>query len=286
MKTNLLIIALLASPLWASSFDHGTILGIVDSNHLTELSGIVASRQHPGRLWVHNDSGDQPRLYCLNNQAKLIATYTVTGARARDWEDIAMGPGPLASNDYIYIGDIGDNRARRDHVVVYRVPEPNFTATNTPISGQTAPAQAQALTYPDGPHDAETLLVDPLSGDIYLISKRQWHARIYRAAAVPWSQTPKKMEFCGKCSMGFITGGDISPDGRWIVLRNPTQAWLWPHPENTPLWQCFFGHPQPITLLPEPQGEAICFSPDAQGLYTISEMHHPPLYFFSKKPTK
>ncbi len=281
MKT-LFLYCLLSSPLWALSFDRGTTLGVVDSDRLTEISGIVASRHHAGLLWVHNDSGDQPRLYALNTQAKLLATYSVTGAQAQDWEDIAMGPGPKMGLDYLYIGDIGDNRAKRDNVVVYRVAEPNFTLTDTPMSGQTSLAQAQVLTYPDGPHDAEALLVDPNNGDIYLISKRQWRSRVYRAASLSWSQEPKILEFCTECPMGFIVGGDVSPDGRWIVLRTLSQAWVWPHLPNTLIWQSFSGPPQPVTLLPEPQGEAICFAPDGQGLYTISEMVHPPLYFFSK----
>ena len=90
------------------------------------------------------------------------------GARAVDWEDIAIGPGPKRGRWYLYIGDIGDNERRRGEVVVYRVEEPRTAACKAESS--TGRATAIRLRYPDEPHNAR-LLVHPVTGDLYLISK-------------------------------------------------------------------------------------------------------------------
>lgn len=269
----------------SDEFLPGRQVGVVQSDLLREVSGIAASRRNPGVLWVHNDSGGGARVYAIDTKASLLGACTVRGATARDWEDIAVGPGPDPNEHCLYIGDIGDNQAKRREVTVYRVPEPRI-GTTTPFGQMTiGPAETITLTYPDGPRDAETLLIDPLTRDIYIVSKRTMFSRVYRAA-FPQSTTLRTMMECvAVMPWGFATGGDISPDGWRVIVRGMFNASLWERPAGEPLWRAFSGKQVQIPLANEPQGEAICFDAQGKGYFTISEMAHPPLYYFPHATT-
>ena len=160
----------------------GEEVGTVADPAVVELSGIAASRAHPGVLWVHNDSGGVPVVYALSSTGEALGAYAVDGAEAVDWEDIGIGPGPEAGRSYLYLADIGDNGSAREHVTVYRVAEPdaapNGTAATLPL------VDALTIRYPDGPSDAESLFVDPLDGDLYVITKNlSGRSRVLRASA-------------------------------------------------------------------------------------------------------
>jgi len=279
----------------SEAFLPGRPMGKIESDALRELSGIAASRRNPGVLYVHNDSGAAPRIYAINEKAQLLGACQVQGATERDWEDIAVGPGPDPNRSCVYIGDIGDNAAKRPEIIVYRVPEPKVDAV-TPFGQMTTGlADALRLVYPDKPRDAETLLVDPLTRDIYVISKRDLAPRVYRAA-YPQSTTQQvKLEQVAVLPLGsFPTGGDVSPDGRRVIVRGMFNAALWERPAGegalssksrvgnpVPLWQAFLGQPKAIPIAAEPQGEAICFDRQGAGYFTISEGSHPTLYYFA-----
>src|SRR5688500_11113911 len=104
-----------------------TKIGDLEDRAIDESSGIVASRTTPGLYWTHNDSGDGPYLYALDERGHRRGVWRVSGATAYDWEDIAAGPGPTAGTNYLYIGDIGDRGGSRSLIIVYRVPEPFIT---------------------------------------------------------------------------------------------------------------------------------------------------------------
>ncbi|MCX5644979.1 MAG: hypothetical protein NTZ17_09885 [Phycisphaerae bacterium] len=279
----------------SDAFASGRAMGVVQSDSLSELSGIAASRRNPGVLWVHNDSGEAPRIYAINEKAELLGACNIRGAGERDWEDIAVGPGPDPNQSYLYIGDIGDNTAKYPEVIVYRVPEPRVDAA-TPFGPMTTgPADAIRLTYPDGPRDAETLIVDPLTRDIYVISKRELVPKVYRAAYPQSLSQQTKLEQVAVIPFAsFPTGGDVSPDGRRVIIRGMFSAALWERPAGerppnaehrlgnpVPLWRAFSGKPKAIPVASEPQGEAICFDRKGEGYFTISEGKHPTLYYFA-----
>jgi hypothetical protein len=256
--------------------------GIVRSNLIREASGIVASRQNPGVLWVHNDSGDLPRVFAINAKGDLLGICNVGGAKARDWEDIAIGPGRDPNQQSLYIGDIGDNRAKYPEVIVYRVPEPRVNTTEAFGMMPIGPAEAIHLTYPGGPRDAETLLVDPLTRDIYIIAKRELFSKVYRAGFPQSTAGQTQMEAVTTLPWGFATGGDVSPDGREVIVRSMGNAALWTRPAGEPLWHAFSGKQTHLPLAQEPQGEAICFNSQGLGYFTISEGVRPTLYYFPR----
>ena len=131
-------------------------VGTVTAPAATELSGLALSRS--GTLWTHNDSGDGPRVLALDRRGRLQREVVLNGAEAIDWEDIAV------RGRTVYVGDIGDNLAARPNVTVYRFREPPPGVTSV------TPERID-LRYTDGAHDAETLLVDPRSGAIIVITK-------------------------------------------------------------------------------------------------------------------
>src|SRR5262245_49971144 len=108
---------------------------------LDEVSGMEQSRANPGVFWVHNDSGDKPRVYAVSRAGALLGTYTLQGASAVDWEDMSIGPAPNGSY-YLYMADIGDNNARRRSIKIYRVLEPavkqDQAAATATLTGVTA----------------------------------------------------------------------------------------------------------------------------------------------------
>lgn len=254
----------------------GKKVGKVESALINEASGMAASRRNPGVLWVHNDDGPAC-VYALSREGRVLGTYNLAGARMWDWEDIAVGPGPNVS--YLYVGSIGDNNSKRKSITVYRVPEPNADANQSAITVNVEGVESIEMIYPDGPRNAETLMVDPRTKDIYIITKEE-PGRVYRAA-FPQSTTGKTtLEYVAKLPFGTATGGDISADGEMIIVRNYFGAYIWRRPKEGPMWKAFEGEGCKASLIIESQGEAICFDANGGGYYTTSENKHQPIYYF------
>lgn len=119
----ILVIFFAFNTTFSQVFDPREDLGLLEYNPIDEASGLAASRKNSDVLWTHNDSGDLNRIYGLNTNGKHLGVYTINGVNARDWEDIVVGPGPAAGENYIYIADIGDNNAQYDTKYIYRVLE-------------------------------------------------------------------------------------------------------------------------------------------------------------------
>lgn len=267
------------------------LLGVLSDDAVTESSGLVASRRNPGLLWTHNDSGGGPLLYCFDLHGRACGVWRVDGAGARDWEDLAAGPGPRAGHPNLFVGDIGDNDGSRPHVVVYRLPEPAVSGDQAPSSGRqplaTASAQALRLRYPDGPHDAETVLVHPGTGDLYLVTKEpSGVAGVYRAPAALDPATTGVLTLVAQLRLPAppgspppaVTGGDIAPDGRRVALSTYVDAYeltLPPEAGFDSIWQ---QPPVAVSLALRQQGEAIAYRGDGQALLTTSEGLPAPLH--------
>ena len=267
----------------AGSYQPAIVLGTVRDPAISESSGLAASRRNPGMLWTHNDSGDKPLVFCLDLQARSCGVWLVTGADAFDWEDMAAGPGPRAGQPYLYLGDIGDNIDQRTEIVVYRIPEP--TAPGGDVDGtlvspaSTAPAEALRFKYPDGPHNAEALLVHPESGDLYIVSKDAQSAKVYKAAAPLEPAKVVTMVQVGTIRLGTgprgletITGADISPDGRRVALSTYTQGYELEVPAGAVFDDVWAQRPVPVALGARLQGEAVAYRLDGRALLTTSEI--------------
>lgn len=277
----LLIITLPAGAV-CPQFDSAQEIGTVELAALNEASGITASRMNTSVLWVHNDKGDSARIYAMNIEGDDLGIYSLSGIDAIDWEDIATGPGPVDDLDYLYCGDIGDNYAVRSSIAVYRVVEPQVDQGQSAATVTLHSVDAIRLQYPDGSRDAETLMVDPNNGDIYIISKREVPSKVYRAPYPQSTTQINTMELVATLPWGWAVGGDISPSGDLIIVRGYSNASLWKVENNSQLWQAFAQPECPIDLASEPQGEAICFNSNGCGYFTTSEGYFQPLYYFPR----
>lgn len=255
-------------------------LGRIQDDELDEASGLVAGRLNPGILWTHNDSGDSARLFAIDLEGRTVARVTLEGARSRDWEDLAISsPRGRAT---LYVGDIGDNQRQYAQIRVYRFPEPRLPASSAPG----APALLTidrfdeiVLTYPDGPRNAETLLVDPESGDVIIVTKGSTQPEVYRAALPSAGSGRVVLKLVGRLSMDAIpfgddeieggVGGDLSADGAFVLVKSYLRIyrWDWDGSAEMP----FVGEPESLPYVPEPQGEAVAISVDGRTYFTLSE---------------
>lgn len=190
---------------------------------LAEMSGLVASHRQPGVLWSINDSGNFARLYRLGSEGQALGRVWVSGAWLHDTETLARWRQP--GRDWLLIGDVGDNRARRDHVVVHAVPEPDPAATHARI------AWSLRFRYPDGARDAEGIAVDQSRGELLVLSKRDQPARLYRVPLATASANPVIADYLGSprpgAIEGAVTGLDLSEDGRELVVLTYHGLYVW-----------------------------------------------------------
>jgi hypothetical protein len=273
----------------AQTFADEIDLGTIAASEITEASGLVASRQNPGVLWVHNDSGFPGSVFALSTNGALLARYTIPEVFFGDFEDLAIGPGPSPEAQYIYLGDIGDNFASRSRVRIFRFPEPAvypFQSANPRVEPALG-AQEIELTYPDGPFNAEALMLDPITGDLFIATKDDNFSRIYRATRAQLDDGgPVALTFIKQITFQKVSAGDISPDGRMVVLRRGGRAALWNRSPTQSIGDALVGSGTTIPIADEPNGEAICFHPTGLGYYTTSEAGDnglpQPIYFYRR----
>lgn len=255
----------------APAFGERVDCGEIAHADLHEASGLVASRQNAGVFWAHNDSGDENRLYAFNAQGKHLGVYTIAHARARDWEDIAIGPGPEAGKQYLYIGDIGNNVERFRVQHIYRVLEPAVSARQTPVQETLGGVEAISFSYPERNRNAETLMLDPLTKDLFIVSKEDSSAFVFRAAYPQSTAATIELEQIGELPFATAVAGDISPAGDEILIKTYDSIYYWKRAAEQTLGAALAQAPQRVPYLPEPQGEAVCWKADGIGYYTLSE---------------
>jgi hypothetical protein len=247
---------------------------------LNEASGVVESRSHPGVLWLHNDSGDSARVFAVGTDGATLGEVAVSGAAAVDWEDIATGPGPEVGKLYLYAGDIGDNNAKRSNVQIYRFEEPLLDAQGKPTNTSIA-ADRIDVVYEDGAHDAETLLLDPLRAELFIVTKGG-DAGAYRLGAPGAGGSSVVARKVLSLPIFLADGGDVSPDGRGVAVRSYTSATYYRRNPAEPLEKAFVSPACPLRLADVgTQGEALGFAADGKGYFTVAEGAHAPLYYYA-----
>lgn len=252
-------------------------------NIANEASGVCDSRSMPGNVWVQEDGDNPNRIYLFSYQGQYKGAVQMPFPN-RDWEDLSIGPGPEDGKNYIYLADIGDNLAVYNNTYfIYRFVEPQSLGLNVSAYDRIS------FQYPDGSRDAECILLDPATKDIYIVSKREFNVRLYR---LPYPQSVTEIQtaqFIQNLPYQIITSGGISPDGKEIVIRNYEVLYYWYRKDGESI-------PQTLSrtrdkLLPyvrESQGEGFCFDKDGKGYFTNSETPDGQttpsyLYYFAKK---
>jgi hypothetical protein len=270
------------------AFGPGVTNGVVRDTRITEASGIVASRQNPGVLWTHNDSGFPGTVFALQTNGAVLALCTVPNTFSGDFEDIAIGPGPLPDMQYIYLGDIGDNFATRSQIRVLQIPEPaiySYQSNAQPLFVAYGSREI-VLTYPDGAHDAESLMIDPRSGDLFVATKETNSCNLYQATRAQLAAgTNVELTYVEGVSFRSASAGDISSDGSLLALRRSNRADVWQRRSDQTVSNAFLGASTRVPVIGtplEPNGEGIGFDANGQGYYTISEGFNPSIYYFPR----
>lgn len=276
----------------STDFDAPQISGTIRSQDVNESSGVAASKCQSGVFWTHNDSGDGPFIYAFDPKGENLGTWRVDGADNVDWEDIAMAQA-RDGRCFIYIADIGNNKLNREVLVIYRVEEPAITDSNKGRQKQdaatTASAESMRFRYPDKVQDAETLMVDQNTGAIWLLTKRlNEPSNIYK---LRWSNDIEVVtaEKVGTLSVpavpnGLLTGGDISSDGRRVVVCDYARAYEMTLPVDAAsvdeIWK---QAPKPVDLGKRQAGEAVAYFSDASSILATSEKLNSPIITARRK---
>ncbi len=271
-----------------NAFNTRAVTGQVAFAEAVEISGVVASRAHPGVLWAHNDSGDTARLFALDANGTHLGAFHLSGVSAFDWEDIAIGEDPITGEEVIYIGDIGDNPGTRESVTVHKVIDPMVTAIHGVIPESAI--SSTTFTYPDQPRDAEALFIDPWSGELYILSKREARQVLYR---VPENVSPGTVGVAEKLlvlpsppagsARGNIVAADISPDGYELIVKTYLQVLYWQREVGQGLIELLAQDPMIAPYVTELQGEAVTWDAEGTGYFSIPEGGNPVISYYGKK---
>ncbi len=263
-----------------------TEIGRIQDVQLNEVSGVVESHRNPEVLFVHNDSGDSPRFFALNRSGDVLAELKLASVpRLVDAEEIAIGPG-ANGDSFIYLGDTGNNFASfgqgipRRKAVLYRVTEPKISLTARHVKLSVREVFPIVFTFPSGARDVEAFFIDPVSLDLFMISKQaDGHSQLLTAPATMLAAGGGQLRLVGELRFGqpplagstMPTAADISRDGSAILVRTYSEVFLFrrAHGESVP--SALARAPVSLPAPHEQQGEAIGFVDGDSAFVTISE---------------
>jgi len=230
---------------------------------LPELSGLAGAGES---MVAMNDGGDRATVFVLDGSC-AVGDVRSGDVDPYDPEDLALG-----ADGTLWVADIGDNGQTRETVALIGLRTDGSTTLTR-------------LTYPDGPHDAEALLLAP-DGIPYLVTKEVLGASgVYRpdgaladGATVGMSKvlqlgltlTGTPGGPVGRAGQLMVTGGAVSADGQRIALRTYTDAYVWPL-SGSDVAGALAGEPVRVALPEAPQGEAIAFAADNRDLLVAGE---------------
>ncbi len=275
----------------SKDYSEPIVVGTIKTKEINESSGLAASKCTADVFWTHNDSGDDAFIFALDSKGEKLATYKVKNAVNKDWEDIAEIK-DANGECFLYIGDTGNNARTKSEMNIYRVKEPTSFSKDSSRKNPLMTDEAEIIKfiYPDIRHDAETLLVNPQTYDIYVITKRLTGAAgVYKLKAGYDKTKVNKLEKIADFSVpavpeGFLTGGDISPDGNRVILCDYFGAYEIVLPEEAgnfdEIWKAA---PLKIELGKREQGEAVAYSADGNSIFATSENKNSPLIEVKRK---
>lgn len=261
----------------------------LDTNLLSEASGVAASRRDPNVLWSHNDSGDLPTLYAVNTHGHYLGKVDILGANAFDWEDIAAFT--HNGKPCLMIADVGDNFGIRPFVTLYILSEPDIRQAENNFLLQAKITRRIDLRFRDGPHDVEAAAVDAAHNAVYLLSKKDKPPVLYRVPLMPGDheqpitaqpvthiktlpsvsqQALKKHPKFGRFR-SQPSALDISADGTVWLVTTYTRGYLYRRKPGQSLADMFGEAPQPLHKPHLPQLEGGALSADLRQAYFMSE---------------
>jgi hypothetical protein len=248
---------------------------------LKELSGLAASRLHPGIFWAHNDSGNALELYAIQQTGAVVATLTLTGATGIDVEDVAVGPCTAgAATSCVYLADIGDNPSTRPSIAVYKLPEP------TALQDASVAVAVSTFTYPDGAHNAESFVVAPDGSAQYVLTKHAANlGDVYKLVPGAGGAVGTSVKIATvSAGDSTSTGADAHRLGHRILIRSYTKAWELRAPGAASFDDVWKATPLQVPGALQLQSEAIAYTHDGRGYLLGTELNQQPLLRVDCKP--
>lgn len=254
-----------------------------------EASGLAASHRAPDLVWTHSDSGRPPVLYAMDLAGERRGRILLEGIPNIDWEDLSSFA--LDGKAWLLVADCGDNRRERRNCVLHVVEEPVPASLAPDEELRVRPAWSLPFVYEDGPRDCEAVAVDPAARTVFLLSKREYPARLYQLPLQPAAaDKPLTARFVGEVRhvpqpneiqmkikapqfayRGSVTGMDFSPDGRLAAVLSYGDVLLFPRAADEPWAAALARKPVELRGHQLPQAEAICFVRDGHSLLVCSE---------------
>ena len=256
---------------WSDPEDRATV---ADAS-LDEISGLVASRAHPGVFWVHEDSGAGPILTAINGEGATHSTLTLTDVSSVDWEDMAIAP--CGAVDCLWVGDFGDNGSSRSDVQLLRVEEPDLSEVEGNVVSS---ATSIPFSYPDGPQDAEALVVDA-EGQPYVLTKRtDATTHIYRVP-VDGTEVATRVATVSTGDLEGLstatTAADLWPDGSRLLIRGYLKT-IELDISETGIDAAHLAPQAHVITGVDLQGEAMAYDPAGPSIWHVSEGLNPTLW--------
>jgi hypothetical protein len=268
--------------------------GWLKSDELLEVSGLQASYSREGDFFVHNDEGE-PVLHAIDASGADLGAIIIVPAKNKDWEDITSIP--VGEDRWIVAGDIGDNKAKRKFIKLYFIKEPR-TGKNDRYSGQQDLQHALTLTYPDGPHDCESMAYDPVGEQILFITKRDKPARLYAVELeTALTNAHAELKFLGTIAklrpptskdrfqwggrtdyISQPTGFDISNDGTEAAIITYRSLYRFRREADEDWLSALQRNPEEVVGPPAVQNEAISYSSDGKAIFVTTEKKPTPIY--------
>ncbi|MDP1589112.1 MAG: hypothetical protein Q8M07_15280 [Prosthecobacter sp.] len=303
MKAALLISLLLAAcasaqPAWPETPLPSTSerVAILEDKRLKESSGLCLSGRDPTIFWTLNDSGGEPCVFAIDRSGKTRAKVRLRDAANFDWEDIALGKDENGE-PALFIGDIGDNFGVRPTLQIYQIPEPDINPPGKPVEEtNSAVPKIWRVHYPDGKHNAESLLVHPQTGRLYILTKSEdGQSTLYAFPQPLQPEVSMKLEkiatlvFPALIRVGkrphdncMTTAAGFSPDASRMIVATYSSLYEWTLPKDKPLAEALKAPPS--RLLPQltSQMEGVCYDADSRTIWFTSERLPTPLFRVSR----
>lgn len=250
---------------------------------VAESSGIAASRRRPGVFWTHNDSGNSAHIYAFDTKGSDLGLFSISGAAAQDWEDIASFS--VDGKSYLLIADTGDNVARRASCSLVIVEEPELPETGQRVSGVAKLVRTVTFSCEDGAGDCEAVAVTPGGKTAYLIKKVfGLTSPVYELPLEEKPVGPLVAKRVAAVPIQIVTAMDMSAEGSRCIVLTYGPAFEFTRTENEGWKDAFSRKPARIGMPLRKQEEAICYGADDRTLYVTSEGASCPLWEISPVP--
>ncbi len=263
-----------------------TQAGIVNDDRITEASGLAASGIFRDACWMHNDSGDEARLFLVSLDGATRAVVELAGQKAYDWEDMCSFT--IDGVSWLLVADIGDNARKRGNGKKNGLPACQLLLLKElPLPGRAKPGKVTwnvhatiEFSFEDGPRDCESVAVDTTSKKILLLSKSfPLDCGLYELPLnLHKGNVTQIARRIAKPGVPFATAMDISPQGDRMVIASMLTGALIERRANED-WAAACQRPAVILQLPvRKQGETVCFMPDGNSILLNSEGRQQPLW--------